>query len=99
VGRRGDPHFDAGHSGLVHSWNSGRIGEVCGRHTDCSTAAERRGDDRNFDSDDRFFSSVAVASVITIAFVIGDGSSSPDSLFVATVEVICLLIMIWIAWT
>jgi Family of unknown function (DUF6326) len=40
-----------------------------------------------------------VASSITIAFVIGGGSTYPHYLFAATVEVICLLLLIWIAWT
>jgi hypothetical protein len=40
-----------------------------------------------------------VASVVTIAFVIGGGSTYPHYLFAATVEVLCLLLLIWIAWT
>jgi hypothetical protein len=39
-----------------------------------------------------------IVSFITIAFVFGGGSSYPHYLFVATVEVICLLLIIWIAW-
>ena len=36
------------------------------------------------------------ASVMTIVFVIGGGASYPHYLFIATVEVICLLLIIWI---
>jgi hypothetical protein len=39
-----------------------------------------------------------IVSFITIAFVVGGGASYPHYLFVATVEVICLLLIIWIAW-
>ncbi len=39
-----------------------------------------------------------VVSFVTIAFVVGGGVSYPHYLFVATVEVICLLLIIWIAW-
>ena len=37
------------------------------------------------------------ASVITIAFVVGGGSTYPHYLFTATVEVACLLLIIWYA--
>ena len=40
-----------------------------------------------------------VASVITILFVIGAGSMYLSYLFFATVEVACMLFMIWYAWT
>ena len=40
-----------------------------------------------------------ITSVITIAFVIGGGSSHPHYLFIAAVEVICLLLIVWFAWT
>ncbi len=39
-----------------------------------------------------------IVSFITIAFVIGGGASYPHYLFVASVEVICLLLIIWTAW-
>jgi hypothetical protein len=39
-----------------------------------------------------------IVSFITIAFVVGGGASYPHYIFVATVEVICLLLIIWIAW-
>lgn len=40
-----------------------------------------------------------VASVITILFVIGGGSTYLSYLFFASVEVICMLFIIWYAWT
>ena len=39
-----------------------------------------------------------ITSVITIAFVIGGGATYPHYIFIATVEVICLLLIIWNAW-
>ena len=39
-----------------------------------------------------------IVSIITIAFVVGGGTSYPHYVFIATVEVICLLLIIWIAW-
>jgi hypothetical protein len=39
-----------------------------------------------------------IASIITIAFVVGGGVSYPYYIFIATVEVICLLLIIWFAW-
>ena len=39
-----------------------------------------------------------ITSVITIAFVVGGGSSDPHYIFIATVEVVCLLLIIWNAW-
>ena len=39
-----------------------------------------------------------ITSVITIVFVVGGGSSYPHYIFIATVEVICLLLIIWNAW-
>lgn len=38
------------------------------------------------------------AAILTIIFVIGGGSAYPHSLLVATVEVVCLLLIIWNAW-
>jgi hypothetical protein len=39
-----------------------------------------------------------IVGLITIAFVIGGGAPYPHYIFVATVEVICLLLIIWFAW-
>jgi len=39
-----------------------------------------------------------ITGVLMIVFVIGGGSSYPHYIFIATVEVICLLIIIWNAW-
>jgi hypothetical protein len=39
-----------------------------------------------------------IASVITIVYVVGGGASYPHYIFIATVEVICLLSIIWFAW-
>lgn len=39
-----------------------------------------------------------VVSLITIAFVVGGGASYPHYIFIATVEVLCLLLIIWNAW-
>jgi TRAP-type C4-dicarboxylate transport system permease small subunit len=39
-----------------------------------------------------------LASLITIAFVIGGGTSYPHYIFIAAVEVIFLLLIIWFAW-
>ncbi len=39
-----------------------------------------------------------IVSFITIAFVVGGGASYPHYLFIATVEVICLLLILWTAW-
>jgi hypothetical protein len=38
------------------------------------------------------------AGVITIVFVVGGGVSYPHYIFIATVEVICALLIIWFAW-
>lgn len=40
-----------------------------------------------------------LASIITIAFVVGGGVSYPHYIFIAAVEVICLLLIIWQAWS
>lgn len=37
-------------------------------------------------------------SLITIAFVVGGGSTYPHYIFIAAVEVICLVLIIWAAW-
>lgn len=39
-----------------------------------------------------------IASVITILFVIGGGSPYLYYIFFASVEVICMLVIIWLAW-
>ncbi len=39
-----------------------------------------------------------IVSLITIVFVVGGGVSYPHYLFIAAVEVICLLLVIWFAW-
>jgi Sec-independent protein secretion pathway component TatC len=39
-----------------------------------------------------------VAAVITILFVIGGGSAYLSYLFFATIEVACMLLIIWYAW-
>ncbi|MCB0062786.1 MAG: hypothetical protein KDE19_11745 [Caldilineaceae bacterium] len=39
-----------------------------------------------------------MASIITIVFVIGGGVTYPHYIFIATVEVICLLLILWKAW-
>ena len=39
-----------------------------------------------------------VASIITIVFVVGGGSPYPHYIFLAAVEVVCLLLIIWFAW-
>ena len=37
-------------------------------------------------------------SIITIAFIVGGAASYPHYLFLATVEVVCLLLIVWFAW-
>ncbi len=39
-----------------------------------------------------------IASIITIVFVVGGGSSYPHYIFIAMVEIVCLLLIIWFAW-
>ncbi len=39
-----------------------------------------------------------VASVVTILFVIGGGSTYLSYIFFATMEVVCMLLIIWYAW-
>jgi hypothetical protein len=39
-----------------------------------------------------------ITSLITIAFIIGGGSSYPHYLFIAAVEVVCLSLIVWFAW-
>ena len=40
-----------------------------------------------------------IAAVITILFVVGGGSTSLSYMFFAAVEVLCMLLIIWYAWT
>jgi TRAP-type C4-dicarboxylate transport system permease small subunit len=39
-----------------------------------------------------------VVGLITIMFVVGPGASYPHYVFIAAVEVVCLLLIIWNAW-
>ena len=39
-----------------------------------------------------------IASGITIASVIGGGSLTPHYIFIATIEVVCMLLIAWFAW-
>lgn len=39
-----------------------------------------------------------VVGLITIVFVVGPGATYPHYVFIATVEVVCLLLIIWNAW-
>jgi hypothetical protein len=39
-----------------------------------------------------------IVSLITIVFVVGGGVSYPHYLFIASMEIICLLLVIWFAW-
>ena len=39
-----------------------------------------------------------IAVVITILFVIGGGNTSLSYIFFATIEVVCMLLIIWYAW-
>lgn len=39
-----------------------------------------------------------ITSIITIAFIWGGAASEPHYIFIATVETICLLLIIWNAW-
>lgn len=39
-----------------------------------------------------------IAGVITILFVIGGGSTYLSYIFFATVEVVCMLLIVWYAW-
>jgi len=39
-----------------------------------------------------------IVSIITIAFVVGGGVSYPHYIFIAAVEVVCLLLIVWYAW-
>ena len=39
-----------------------------------------------------------IASVITIVYVVGMGSTYPHYIFIATIEVVCMLLIVWFAW-
>ena len=39
-----------------------------------------------------------ITSVITIAYVVGGGSPYPHYIFIATIEVVCMLLIVWYAW-
>ena len=39
-----------------------------------------------------------IAAAITIAFVVGGGSTTLHYIFFATIEVACMLLIIWYAW-
>lgn len=39
-----------------------------------------------------------IASLITIVFVIGGGDTYPSYIFFASVEIMCMLLIIWYAW-
>lgn len=39
-----------------------------------------------------------IAGAITILFVIGGGSTKPSYIFFATIEVACILLIVWYAW-
>src|SRR4030042_1531037 len=39
-----------------------------------------------------------ITSVITIAYVVGAGKPYPHYIFIATIEVVCMLLIVWYAW-
>lgn len=39
-----------------------------------------------------------IVSIITIAFVVVGGATYPHYIFIATIEVVCLLLIVWNAW-
>lgn len=39
-----------------------------------------------------------ITAIITIVFIVGPGASYPHYIFIATVEVICLSLIVWNAW-
>jgi hypothetical protein len=39
-----------------------------------------------------------IAGIVTIALVIGGGSGTLHYVFLAAVEVVCMLAIIWLAW-
>ena len=40
-----------------------------------------------------------VVGIVTIAYIWGGMSSYPHYIFIATVETLCLLLIVWFAWT
>ncbi|MBI4675063.1 MAG: hypothetical protein HY741_25770 [Chloroflexi bacterium] len=40
-----------------------------------------------------------IAGVVTIAYVIGGGATYLHYIFFATIEVVCMLLIVWYAWT
>jgi hypothetical protein len=40
-----------------------------------------------------------VVSIVTIAYIWGGAASYPHYIFIATVETLCLLLIVWFAWT
>ena len=40
-----------------------------------------------------------IVSLVTMAFIVGGGVSYPHYIFIATVETLCLLLIVWFAWT
>lgn len=40
-----------------------------------------------------------IASIITIAYVVGGGSLMPHYIVIASIEVACMLFIMWYAWT
>jgi hypothetical protein len=40
-----------------------------------------------------------VVGIVTIAYIWGGMSSTPHYIFIATVETLCLLLIVWFAWT
>jgi hypothetical protein len=39
-----------------------------------------------------------IIAAITIVWVVGGGSTYPHYIFIASIEVICLFLVIWFAW-
>lgn len=39
-----------------------------------------------------------ITSIITMVFIVAGGVAYPHYLFIATVEVVCLLLIVWFAW-
>ncbi len=39
-----------------------------------------------------------ITSIITMVFIVAGGVAYPHYIFIATVEVVCLLLIVWFAW-
>lgn len=39
-----------------------------------------------------------IVAIFTIVFIVSGGSTYPHYIFIAAVEIVCLLLIIWIAW-